>query len=223
MPSIYPRPRARRPQPRPRRHLRSLSRWVPIIGASLLLVPLFISGLLRERQTPIDEISHALGVPDHFATILFEIFPDDHCTSLPAAETNLRRRLDEAGYADWTIRLDSDLRRDGCIGWSFSPPKTLTLVSSFAPEVAGALTQVSAELMATCYDEQKAVERVTSVLSRLGVADFIVRTDGGLAVPLDNAEEVLRHVEAGCWVYSGTGWDEDGRPLFFVSSAKPAG
>lgn len=177
---------------------------------------LFAAGVLRESQTPIREISEAVGVPDDFAAVVLEAFPEERCTSATSAMSDLQRRLDRGGYADWSIQVESGVQRDACVSWSInSSLKTLTLVAALAPEVRELLRQISDDLMDTCFGEQDAVDYVTSVLTRHGLVDLEVRTDGGLAVPLDRADEVLRHVGAGCWVFSGTGW-KDGHPLFFV-------
>jgi hypothetical protein len=182
-----------------------------------LVLVLFGAELLRERQTPNTEIRQAAGVPDELAFALLETFPEDRCVSAASAATDLPHRLDRAGYAGWNVRLGPHVRREGCVTWSVDlAAKTIELVSALAPDAREALTIISNDLMDSCMDKQHAVDHVTSVLRGHGVVDFDVRTDGPLGVPLDRADEVLQHVDAGCWVFSATGWI-DGSPVFYVS------
>lgn len=204
---------------RPNSWLRGRSQWIPVVGFSIVLMALFGAELLRRSPTPISEIQDALGVPDNLAAALVETFDERRCTSAGSADRRLRERLDTSGYADWTISSEPNLAADECVTWSADASrKTILLISALSPEVREAMQQVTYELIdERCLGREQAIDYVTSVLTRLGQTNFEVRTDGPLGFPLDRADEAMRHVQAGCWIYTGTGRDKE-RRLFFVSS-----
>lgn len=189
-----------------------------MVGASLLLMVLFTAHFLVEQRTPIDEVRQATGIPDGIAVALIDAFPEDRCVLQGAATIELRQRLDRAGFADWKIQAESPMPRHACVGWSVDPlEKTIGLVAALSPEVREALKRLPDEMMETCFSERDAVAYVSSALRNQGMRDFEVRTDGPVGIPLDRGDEVLRHLEAGCWIFSAMGW-KDGRPVFFVGS-----
>lgn len=210
--------RAKRRQ-RPNSWLRGRSQWIPVIGASLVLLALFSTEFLRKSPEPISEIQDAFGVPEELAAVLAEVFDEQRCTSVGTAKRDLRQRLDAVGYVDWSIASEPNLPQDSCVSWSLkTSQRTVQLVSALSPEVSKAMQQVTYELIdRRCLGEDEAIAYVTSVLTRLGQANFEVRTDGPLGFPLDRVDEALAHVQAGCWIYTGTGRDKEHR-LFFVSS-----
>ncbi len=79
------------------------------------------------------------------------------------------------------------------------------------------MKKVTEELYKRCLGKQEAIEHVTSVLRGLSETDFEVRTDGPLTAPLGREDEILDHIAAGCWVYSGTGSSSSGRRIYFLS------
>lgn len=74
---------------------------------------------------------------------------------------------------------------------------------------------VSTQLRSACLDEAEATALLSSTLGASG--DFLVRTDGPFAYPTGEGKAVREHVARGCFVYSGTGADADGRRVYYLS------
>ena len=77
---------------------------------------------------------------------------------------------------------------------------------------------VTEDLRSGCYDKGQADALVRTSLAGTGVSDgFLVRTDGPIAYPSGDEDVVRAHLGRGCFIYSGTGLDETGRRVFYIS------
>lgn len=138
------------------------------------------------------------------------------CKTADNAIGEVRDQLDTIGYASWTI--ESRAAANECVAPGIDvSTQTVILVPVDRPEVGAAMEGAAEELMTRCLGERAAIEFVSSVLSGVGVADFDIRTDGPFAYPTGKEEAVRKHVAAGCFVYSGSGRDPDGKPVYYIS------
>lgn len=157
-------------------------------------------------------------MPESLEDAVRQALDEDRCTSAALAERDLRERLIRLGYVDWSIHFEIGVQPDSCVAASIDTSrKRIRLGPALRPEVRRAMQEAADYLIENCLGRQEAVDYLTSMLIRLEEVNFEIRTDGPFGIPLDRVDEVLRHVEAGCWVYSGTGWTAQGRALFFLS------
>jgi hypothetical protein len=137
----------------------------------------------------------------------------------------LRKSLDAAGFGAWTI-ISMAAAPDQCVSWSLRQNETtsraVTLVPTISPEVRASITEFREETFADCLTKAHVTDTFTAKLTSLGLADFVIRTDGPFQVPLDREKEVIAHFEAGCWMYSTYGWIDE-RFTFFLSGKEVLG
>lgn len=138
------------------------------------------------------------------------------CKTPAAAASELGKQLEAGGYADWTIASRAE-STDCVTGGVIALSKTVALVPVDAPDVTAAMDEVGAELMRRCLNEVDAKAFVEQALNSVGVSRFEIQTDGPLAYPTDQEKDVLKHLDAGCFVYSGAGHTRDGIPVYFIN------
>lgn len=161
-------------------------------------------------------------VPETVEVAVTMAFDERRCTTAAEAERSLQESLEESGYTDWSVLKGPALRSTTCVGASVDTlKKHVVLVAVLSPEARQAMQRVTEDLYSRCLSKQEAIEHVTSVLRGLGEADFGVQTDGPLTAPLGREDEILDHVAAGCWVYSGTGTSTSGQRTYFLSGRDP--
>jgi hypothetical protein len=80
-----------------------------------------------------------------------------------------------------------------------------------------ALERAREDLYARRLTKVEATDYLASVLRRLAETGFEIRTDGPVAAPPDRFDDVMRHVEAGCFIYSGSGWTSRGTAIFYLA------
>jgi len=161
-------------------------------------------------------------VPGTVEVAVSTAFDEQRCTTAAEAERSLQERLEDAGYTDWSVLKGSALRPTACVGGLIDTlKKHVVLVAVLSPEARQAMQRVTEDLYSRCLSKQEAIGHVTSVLRGLGEADFAVQTDGPLTAPLGREDEILDHVAAGCWVYSGTGTSTSGQRTYFLSGRDP--
>jgi hypothetical protein len=185
------------------------SRWIVLIGSSIAVTGIFVAQFLLGNEQ---------SVPESIAKAAQQVFDRERCTTAVEAEGALRQRLDLLGYTDWTVSAGSETQTGECVTATVDvPDKEVVLIPALRPEVRKAMQDVTDMLIDRCLAKEEAVGHVTAVLRALGETDVQVRTDGPLTAPLKRVDEVARHVEAGCWVYSGTGWTAEGSRVYYVS------
>jgi hypothetical protein len=54
-------------------------------------------------------------------------------------------------------------------------------------------------------------------LEGLGQSGFEIRSGGAIGGPVDRFQEVVRHVEAGCVIYSTVGFSEEGVRVYWLA------
>jgi hypothetical protein len=141
---------------------------------------------------------------------------DGSCVTSDVAVTDLNESLSAGGYSTWQVTSRAD--GSDCVAGGLDPrSETVILFPVQSPSVTDAMHGVQADLMSRCLDKDQAIQFISSVLSGANVKGFAVLTDGPFSFPLDQQREVEEHVAEGCYVYSGSGHDADGNPVYFLS------
>jgi hypothetical protein len=92
-------------------------------------------------------------------------------------------------------------------------------VLSPAPDTSAAMDDVRATLMAECLDKAEATQLIASTLGDLGVTEWSIRTDGGVAYPVGERDAYVQHTDKGCYVYGGRQRDAAGRLVYYIGGA----
>jgi hypothetical protein len=193
-------------------------RLFAIAAACLTIVTMIV---LPSVSPPVSQHGAGLGVDATRGmvptTALTDIFPSGRCTTSAEAVQAIRARLDGLGYQSWSVSSREPLPPDICVAASIDlQSKTVLLVAALRPEVRLALERVTKHLYSACLTEADAIAYVRSILDGLGESGYAMRTDGPLTYPVDREREVRSHFEAGCWMYSVTGWSNGQRTYYFV-------
>lgn len=155
--------------------------------------------------------------PARVSAILADVFSSDACHRPSDAVTQVRARLDAAGLRDWSVSLSIALGADDCVSSTIeSDARRVVLLPALRPEVKTALAAIAARLIEECHTKDEAAELVRAALEAAGSTGWELRTDGGVMGPIDRIEEVRAHFQAGCWIYSGTGYTDDGTRLYWI-------
>jgi hypothetical protein len=139
------------------------------------------------------------------------------CVTATEAEEKLGARLLGLGWDDWSVVRGPGVTSSGCVSTTVSTAsRRVVLIMALRPAVQNALHNVANELLDECLSEAAAMALVAETLNELGERGWELRTGGPIGGPIDRLDEVQRHVRDGCFIYSGTGWTEDGVRLFYV-------
>lgn len=148
---------------------------------------------------------------------LEEVFAQSDCVTATDAKDAIRARLDALGYAGWEIESSGAVEHARCVAAGLVTTEHLViLLPAAGRDVAEAVAGVREELMRRCLGKDEATQLISSVLTSLGVTDFSVRAAGPQGAPIGQEEAVRSHVAAGCFVYSGMGWDADGHANYYL-------
>lgn len=143
--------------------------------------------------------------------------PADSCVAARELEPQLAADLASAGLTSWRIRRGTGVEDTTCVGAATdSEARTVTLLMAVPPDLREKLDAVAEALLAECKSKDQAAALVEAVLSRFELTGWELRQGGRINYPSDRADEVRRHLEAGCWIYSGTGWTDGGVRLFWI-------
>jgi hypothetical protein len=93
---------------------------------------------------------------------------------------------------------------------------TITISTVVRPDVTAVLDDLRASSLTECLDATTAVDTLTESLQAVGHDDFVIELDGPLAGPIGEQEELKAHAEAGCVVYTTTGRDGNGTPVYYL-------
>jgi len=209
----------------PAAHARSRSRGgrrrlIPLLAAAVLLVA--GSAVTAQRVLYPEEVPE----PRLEAALAEVLAAGDGCLSAAEARPAIQAKLDALGYADWEIegRAGTDTSRCTAAGLDVSVHVVLLLPAA-GRELADALAALSNELgVQSCLNRADAMALLSSVVVSNGVIDFDIRADPwgpGPQVPLDKADAYMAHAGDGCTMYAGMGWDEGGKPQFYLSGPWP--
>lgn len=203
---------------------RGRPRAVPFIRGralrrSLLLVAVVVIALPLAALAGIIPGSDEVPPPPDLENRVWSLFSEDACMAPQVAEEQINAILADLGLADWSVEYGTGAADTECVGAGLDgETRRVTLVMALPPEVADGLAAVREQLYSECRTREEATALVEAVLVHAGMEGWEVRTDGpGISGPSDRIEEIERHVENGCWVYTTTGWTGEGTRLFWIA------
>jgi hypothetical protein len=159
--------------------------------------------------------------PNNLEQAVGQLF-GSQCVSPSEATEKISRILDFLGYSEWAIHSGSGVTADGCVGAGLvTSKKEVLLVPIARPELASALQGVEDEFFHRCQGREAAIELLSSVLRANHVNEFSISTDGPTRWPMGQEQAVATHLAAGCYIYSGSSRDGDGRPVYYISGRRP--
>lgn len=191
------------------RTLRRSLLLVAVVGVALPLAAL--GGILPGLQDA--------PPPPELENRVFSLFSEDVCVSPQAAEEQVNGVLADLGYSEWGVEFGTGAADTECVAAGLiGETRTVILVMALPPDVRTGLTAVQEQLYDECRTKDEATALIETVLREAGMESWRIETSSGSpAVPIDRAEEIERHVESGCWVYSTTGWKADGTRVFWIA------
>jgi hypothetical protein len=186
-----------------------------IAGLGLVLALGLAIGGLVVRSQAIGRFGDDPAPPD-VERIVSVVFSRDVCTSAEIAEATLRATLTSVA-GEWAVIRSSGVKSDTCVAAGIdSVGHRIVLIAALNPATREALAAFGERLRRDCLTEDEATDALRRTLAELGEAEWELRTEGAVSGPADQIDEVERHVEAGCWIYNGTGWTAEGTRLYFL-------
>jgi hypothetical protein len=194
-------------------------RLVPLLAVAALVVA--ASAVTAQRylypEVPEPQLEAALG----------EVFAaGGGCLSAAEARPAIQAKLDDLGYAGWVIEGQTGTDTSRCTAAGIDPTvHVVLLLPAAGRDLASALESLGHELgVERCLNRTEAMALLSSVVVSQGVTDFDVRADPwgpGPQLPLDQIDAYEAHAAEGCTMYAGMGWDEGGKPQFYLSGPWP--
>lgn len=189
---------------------RALRRSLLMVAVVAIAVPLAVAAGIVPGS---DEVPP----PPDLENGVTGLFSEDACVGPEAAEQQINSLLADLGYGEWKVEHGTGAETTECVVPGLdSQTRTITLFMALTPEVNEGLAAVSEQLYRECRTRDEAVALVEAVLRDEGMAGYKIET-GPLSVPSERVEEIERHVEDGCWVYSTTGWTAEGTRVFWIA------
>ena len=203
---------------------RGRSRGMPFLRGralrrSLLLVAVIVVALPLAALAGIIPGNDHVPLPPGLEDRVTSLFSEDACVSPQVADEQINAILADLGYSEWSVEHGTGSANTECVGASLDgETRTVTLLMALLPEVHDGLAAVREQLYRECRTKEEATALIEAVLVQAGMEGWEIRTDGpGISGPGDRMEEIERHVENGCWVYSTTGWTADGTRMFWIA------
>ena len=176
--------------------------------------------VLRYGGTPARPADAELA--EQVRTVIATTLATRSCTSPEVAVPEMQSALQTAGFGDWSVRAGNAVRTAHCVTASIhEDTREVVLIPALQPEVRAAMDALTEQLYRECMGREAAVELVTTTLLGVGEVGYEIRTNGPVTAPVERRDEVFAHVEAGCWIYAGSGWTSEGTRLFYVSGKGP--
>ena len=187
-------------------------RFVPLLVAATLLIGAGAvgAGRILYPDNPEPELEAALA----------KAWSGVDCMSPDAATAAVRRALDALGKADWAVDVRPGVGQGtGCTFPIVIPPThEVALIGGAGRELSDALAAFGVETFERCLTRIEARTALSSVLATHGVTNYDINDGPELlygtgGVPIDKAAEYIEHAKH-CYLFGGTGWDENGKPWF---------
>jgi len=200
---------------------RSLRRFLearPHLSIAIVIVVFGILGLVvsssLNRAPPVTNFGDGYP-PEAISTAVLEVLAGDRCHPAAEAEAAIRSHLEALRLEAWAVVRGPGIRDTGCVTLSVEPlDKRIVVLMAVDPVISRGIAALAKDLLQECRTKEEAIALMRAVLAP-EAGPWELRTDGGLAGPNEmTVEEVRRHVEAGCWIYSGTGWTADGTRIY---------
>lgn len=190
----------------------ALRRSLLLIAVVVVVLPL---AALAGSIPGADHVPLPPGLEDRVTSL----FAEDACVAPQAAEEQIDAILADLGYSEWSVEPGTGAANTECVGAALDgETRTIELLMALPPAVHDGLAVVREQLYSECRTKGEARALVEAVLVQAGMEGWEIRTDGpGISGPSDRIEQIERHVENGCWVYSTTGWTAEGTRLFWIA------
>ncbi len=191
-----------------------LMQWRTAASSAAVIVVVAVLAAGGAKAADILSDSRAGGIE----AAITRTFAAQDCLQAAEATKTVRAVLDAQGSEDWSIESADSIGGEACVSAGIVEAERLILIiPADRASVTAATQSIADELMSRCLGRDEAIQFVSSTLAALGVVDTSIRTDGPFAYPDGQEATVRAHVAAGCYVYSGSGRDPNGRPVYFLS------
>lgn len=211
--------------------MRRLTRMLQRLGRHLAARPgrafaatvvIFLAGGLLFRygldQASRPTVFAGVPAPVELQRAVEAIFSDDRCVGSTDAERLIRSTLDELRLGDWTIRRGAGGGNPECVAVGLDgETREVRFFMALGPEAQDVIEAAQEELLRSCHPKDVASETVEAMLIAEGMEEWVVRTDGPVSAPADRWDEIVRHVDRGCWILSTTGWTAEGAPVVWLA------
>jgi hypothetical protein len=169
------------------------------------------SGSRSQEPLPPVELSKAVA----------SIFSASECLGADVAQQELESLVYQLTLTDWRVTVAASVRPGDCVGASIQvEPRRILLLPAASPALRLAIDRLQDSLLATCFGEAGARTLVNQVLADAGLPDWQIDANGPEGGPVDRFDQVMRHLDAGCFVYSGTGWTADGTRIIYLTGKR---
>jgi hypothetical protein len=166
---------------------------------------------------------HDSGIPPDLEAALGQVLAGRSCLTATEAERLIGVRLERSEYSDWSISRGGGIRPNSCVSAGVSTSDHRIVLVPVAPlEVRQAMRSVREELYRRCLGKDEAARFIVSVLRGVGETDPEIRADGPIVLPEASGEAVQRHVDNGCFIYSGMTWTANGEPVYMIAGPSAA-
>jgi hypothetical protein len=189
-----------------------------IIGAAAVTVALLV---VSTPSRPAADLGSPAGAvpPEALAATLDGVFTSGSCLTPSEAHNAVRRALDRLRLDEWSAISSRPLASSACVGVSINAEaQQVVLLPGVSLAVRAALEGLANQLLTECHDLQSATFVARGRLAQAGETTWEVRGDGPLGGPVDRFEEVMQHLDAGCVVFSGIGWNEEGVRILYLAA-----
>lgn len=188
---------------------RALRRSHLLVAVVVIVLPLAaLAGIAGDDHVPL---------PPELETRVTGLFSEDACVAPADAQEQINAILADLGHVDWHVVPGAGAMDADCVLPTLDgETRTIGLLMALPPEVQDGIAAVREQLYQECLTQEEARALVEAVLVDSDMDGWKVER-GSLSVPSDRMEEIERHVEDGCWVYSTSGWTADGTPLFWIA------
>lgn len=194
-----------------------LARVAIVVGIAATLVIVVFGRMLLDPGPNTDRWVPDPPAPDGLEETVARFLAQSTCPTSAVAANGLLPVLRTAGYESWTVRVQSNVRPDSCVSATLdSIARQVVLIPGISRSANAGIDQLRELLMADCLNREQAEALINETLTGIGESGYEIRSDGPLAAPLSARDEVLRHVDRGCWVYSASGVDSDGMRIHFI-------
>lgn len=190
--------------------------FVLVVAFGLLVGVRMVPGSQLEPRTEWNSVM--ADVPADLQELLHQVLSSSDCVTATEAEDGIRAELSNLGYERWEIASGPGVQTASCVTVTTDgPSQRITLIMALHADVRAALEEMAEHLLNECYREEQAVAKIEAVLESIGEFGWSIRSDGPVGGPGERIDEIVEHVTAGCAVYSGTGWTEDGRRVIYIA------
>lgn len=187
-----------------------------LLAAVLVIGVAAIASQVLAGRTPSTWVGDP-SPPENVSDALASLGASGRCQSAAEYERLVRTELTRLGSSDWQLWHSPGLRLGGCVSSTIDTmAHKIILIPAMTPDLREALKDLAERTYEECLSRAEATTLLIEVLGNQAEIGWEIRTDGPVGGPIDRLDEIMAHVKSGCHIYSGTGWDETGRRLFYV-------